>query len=84
MNEAVRIVISNEGTGARLIQLGLLASTKDEIMAELLYLPLSPPASEPRASSGVDTPGEELHEVDDSMGKVMVCLSVPELRVGGC
>ena len=62
-------------TGARLIQLGLLASAKDEIMADLLYLPLSPPASEPRTSSGFGTPGEELHEVDDRVGKAMVCLS---------
>ncbi|KAI9636029.1 uncharacterized protein MKK02DRAFT_33320 [Dioszegia hungarica] len=50
---------------------GLLASAKDEIMAELLYLPLSPPASEPRTSSGFGTPGEELHEVDDRVGKAM-------------
>lgn len=37
-------------------------------MAELLHLPLSPPTSEPRVSSGRDTP-DELHEVEDPSKK---------------
>lgn len=45
---------------------GLLEAVKSDIMAELLYLPLSPPTSETRTSSGAHTPTERLNEVDHS------------------